>query len=88
MTFDEVVNLKWYPVVDDCIGGWAVSHVDKPVSEHDHDEDECSLADFVDEGMAKHIAELHNVWLEGQQQPRKKALDDMVAQAEELGLPY
>lgn len=27
--------MKWYPVENDLIGGWAVSSLDKPLSQHD-----------------------------------------------------
>lgn len=88
LNLDDILMAVWYPVVDDCIGGYAVSNVDKPVSGHDHDAGEGAIADFVDERVAKHIAELHNAWLDGQTKSRRDALAEMVAQAEELDLPY
>jgi hypothetical protein len=88
--FDDVRHVKWYAVPDDLIGGWAVSHVDKPLSEQDAKAGEGEIASFMDQQAAEYIANLHNTYLKviAPTDTRKKALDDMVAQAEELGLPY
>ena len=50
---------RWYAVVDDLIGGYSASTVDKPVSQH-RSPDEFDVASFMDEETARHIVELHN----------------------------
>lgn len=56
---------RWYAVVNDLVGGWAVSTIDKPLSQLDPTASEGELADFCSEEIARHIAELHNAWVEG-----------------------
>lgn len=50
----------WYAVVDDCIGGWAISNVDKPTSEQYYRKGELELGSFLTEEMARYIVGLHN----------------------------
>lgn len=57
----KVMAVPWYAVVNDLIGGWAVSTVDAPLS----DNSGLDIADFVSEDVARHIAALHNAWLGG-----------------------
>jgi hypothetical protein len=54
---------KWYAIVNDMIGGWAVGTVDKSTSEYDNrpgSTDGRIIADFVNEEDAKEICRLHN----------------------------
>jgi hypothetical protein len=53
-------NLKWYPVVNDLVGGWAVSHIDKPLSEQDPRKGEGDIADSLTKEIAEYICLLHN----------------------------
>lgn len=64
---EAIRRSRWYAVVDDTIGGYAVSNVDKPVSEHDWRKGQIGVACFMDRQDAEHIAELHNEWLARQQ---------------------
>lgn len=67
----EVKDIKkdrWYPVANDLIGGWSVTNVDKPPSQLDHTKREFEVADFIDEDLARHIADLHNNWLDQQRE--------------------
>lgn len=55
------LRVHWYPVVDDTIGGWAISNVDLPVSELDtRGGQHFTVGDFLSEDVARHICELHN----------------------------
>jgi hypothetical protein len=62
----EPTAVRWYPVVNDLVGGWAVSHVDKPLSEQDWRKGDGDIADFCSELVARHIADLHNAWVTAQ----------------------
>lgn len=59
-----VFDQKWYPVVNDLIGGWAASNVDKPLSQQDHsvgrEDGQWCIAEFMDEQTARYIVDLHN----------------------------
>ena len=61
----DPMSKPWFVVVDDLIGGFAVSNVDKPTSEIDRPD--LVITDFIDEAAARHVVELHNSWLERQQ---------------------
>lgn len=54
------MSQRWYAVVNDEIGGYAVANVDKPVSAHDLEQGERAIGEFFSEQAAKHVAELHN----------------------------
>lgn len=54
---------KWYAVVDDLIGGYLISTIDKPASQLDM-KTGCHVASFTSKENADHIAELHNAWLD------------------------
>lgn len=60
----EPTAVRWFAVVNDLIGGWAVSHVDKPLSQQDWEQGEGEIADFCTEAVARHIVDLHNAWVE------------------------
>lgn len=56
--------MRWYAVVDDVVGGWAVATVNAPVSEFlGHGEGRAVADGFWDAGHAQHVADLHNDWL-------------------------
>lgn len=57
---EELLRQRWYVVIDDEVGGWAITNVDKPVSEVDLDADERVLADFVHEPIGRYVVDLHN----------------------------
>lgn len=50
----------WYARPDDLIGGWCVMPRNLPPSSGWP-----PPAEFLDEGLARHVAELHNRWLLG-----------------------
>ncbi len=53
---------RWYAVVNDLVGGWAVATVDRPLSEIDtKSRTVVVVADFVSEEAARYIATLHNL---------------------------
>lgn len=64
ITTEELMQGYWYAVVDDTIGGFAISNVDEPVSQINPYEGKFELANFMDKGTAEHIAYLHNAWWE------------------------
>lgn len=53
------ITQEWYVVNNDIIGGWSVSNVNKPISEHEPDKGECDWIDTVTEEIAKYIVEIH-----------------------------
>lgn len=53
-----IMNADWYAQPDDLIGGWCVVPLDLPPSSGVF-----TIADFIDERAARHIAWLHNRWL-------------------------
>lgn len=53
-------TLPWYVVVNDLVGGWAVSHIDKPLSEQDYRQGEGDLFDSLTKELAEYIVDLHN----------------------------
>ena len=62
--------MRWYPVVDDTIGGYAVSPWDLPVSGLDtRSGGQFTVAHFADRDVAEHIADLHNSWLKDGNSP-------------------
>ena len=60
MNSKDLLKLKWYVVVNDLIGGYAISHINKPLSEHNYKAGEGELGDFLTQEIAEHIVELHN----------------------------
>jgi hypothetical protein len=59
----EPLPVLWYAVINDLIGGWAVSHINKPLSQQDYRKGEGEIAAFCSESVAHHIVALHNSWL-------------------------
>lgn len=60
--------MRWYAVVDDLIGGWNVATVDKTAAEihpgtKEAPSGEYTVACFMDEDTARHVADLHNAQL-------------------------
>ena len=62
ITNEEVLNCYWYPVIDNLIGGWAVSNVNMTTADLNPYEGQFELGSFLAEYEAKHIAGLHNTW--------------------------
>jgi hypothetical protein len=56
----EFLKKKWYVVVDDVVGGWAISSIEKPVSLMDYNKYERHWVEADTKEIADHIAELHN----------------------------
>lgn len=64
---------RWYVVVNDLIGGYAISNVDKPTSEHDP-WTEYSIADMcMYKEELEHIVVLHNGWVAMMWSERERA---------------
>lgn len=60
----DVLEQRWYSVVDDTIGGYAVANVNKPSSEIDtRGQVEREIMWGVLKTVADHVVELHNDWL-------------------------
>lgn len=57
---DAVMDAIWYPVVNDLIGGWCVSTVDKPLSSLEHGQGYYIVAETTTLEAAQYIACLHN----------------------------
>lgn len=62
VTDEERHNCYWYAVVDDLIGGYNVSNVNKPASQANVHENEFEIGCFMTKETAQHIVELHNAW--------------------------
>lgn len=56
----RTLGARWYVHPNDLIGGWCVMDVDQPPSAGPG-----TVADVVTEGVARHIADLHNRALDG-----------------------
>lgn len=62
--FDRAaLDVVWYAVPDDTVGGWAVANADRPVSAHSRATGVFAVGDFLSEPLARHVADLHNRWL-------------------------
>jgi hypothetical protein len=56
--------VRWYPVVNNTVGGWAVATEDYPVSVlDDRSGGALIVADLATERVARYIATLHNTQL-------------------------
>jgi hypothetical protein len=64
LTAEEVQMLRWYVVIDDLIGGHLIATVNKPASQIDPYAGEFEVATFIAQGMAQHVVDLHNTWLD------------------------
>jgi hypothetical protein len=57
--------MRWYAVVDDVTGGWAVATVDAPVSGFLGYGEGRAIADGIwEQELAEHIANRHNEWMD------------------------
>lgn len=61
---DKAFEVPWYVVVNDLVGGWAVSHIDKPLSLQRFQLGEGDLFDAVTKELAEYVVGLHNARLE------------------------
>ncbi len=59
----DLLNQRWYANIENLVGGWCVTNVDKAASEIDYRIGDVLLADCVNEDIAQHIVELHNATL-------------------------
>jgi predicted acetyltransferase len=58
--FESVVEQEWFVVVDDLIGGFAISTVDKPLSEIDFaDRSVFVVAEVLSKELGDYIVYLH-----------------------------
>lgn len=59
---NTIMRSRWYPVVNDLIGGWAVATVDKPLADVriEPSSDEFWVLDTISEEIARHVSDLHN----------------------------
>lgn len=54
-------TVRWYPIVNDLVGGWSIATADVPLREIDtRNRDVAVVGDFLTEGIARHIVALHN----------------------------
>ena len=60
----DALSVRWYARPDDLIGGWCVMSVDRPPSRCDWWFGLGEVASFAGEAEARHMADLHNAWLE------------------------
>lgn len=60
--FEEMTYCRWYAVVDNLIGGYAISNVNKTTADMNHLEGEYEVASFMDQATAEHMVMLHNKW--------------------------
>lgn len=57
----HVFQSFWYVCENDMVGGFMINTIDKPASQIDPGKNEFMVAEFMDEEVAKHVAELHNM---------------------------
>ena len=62
VTSAELMECYWYAVPNDLIGGYSVSTVNKPDSQHNVYEGDFEVGTFMTLESAQHIAEIHNQW--------------------------
>jgi hypothetical protein len=62
ITDEEVLHCRWYAVLDDTIGGWAISNVNKTVADLNPYEGMFEFGSFLTFNEADHIVSLHNAW--------------------------
>lgn len=87
MTTPRVLQLTWYAVVNDLVGGWCVRTSQLPPSQapgHPDHDGSVTVGEFLDERTAVYIATLHNVMVE---QLRQLDADDAQARVEGPHLP-
>lgn len=57
---ETILTSKWFVVVDDVTGGWAIATVDKPLSEINFREPGVYVvADMISLDMASYVVHLH-----------------------------
>jgi hypothetical protein len=56
------MEIPWYAVENDLIGGWCIMPIDAPPSSGIPD-----IGDFLTQEIAQHVVDLHNEWLENRQ---------------------
>lgn len=54
------IDFKWYVVVNDLVGGWGISNVDKPYSQHNFKSGDVMLGEFISKPLAEYVVALHN----------------------------
>lgn len=64
VTTEEMQECRWYAVVDDTIGGYNISNIDKPTSQASPYNGEFEIGCFMTKAMAQHVADIHNAWWE------------------------
>lgn len=62
VTTEELTHCHWYVVVDNLIGGFVISNVDKTTQDMNHYEGDFEIANFMSRPSAQHMADLHNRW--------------------------
>lgn len=60
----ELRDCYWYVVKNDEIGGWSLATVDLPTSQINPYAGVFELGTFMSEGIARHMAGVHNTWWE------------------------
>lgn len=59
------INKLWFAIPDDLIGGWAIMNCNKPPGQASFAAGEEQVAWGLCEEDAKHIVQIHNLWLGG-----------------------
>lgn len=57
---NNFLEQKWYVVLDDLVGGWAVANVDKPLSAHNYEKGERHWIECFTKELAEYLVEFHN----------------------------
>lgn len=63
----DLLGQIWYAVENDLIGGWSLTNADRPCSQLVREDGEHEIASFVEERMARHMAAIHNGFIEDRQ---------------------
>jgi hypothetical protein len=61
---EEVLSVRWYVVVNDLVGGFSISHINKPLSEQNRRQGEGELFDSATEVLARYVVGMHNAHLD------------------------
>jgi len=56
----ELVKNRWYVQPDDLIGGWCITNIPIPPSQHTKENGAYSIGDFISYEIAAHIVQIHN----------------------------
>lgn len=76
---------RWFVVIEDTIGGYAISNKDKPVSMHDWRQGDIVVGEFVSKEIAEYIARMHNLRLDIERMVKDASKDGNLPRSSGIG---